>query len=146
MQALKVCPVRPRVQFGESSSAKSLVQLGNTFNQSGCGCLKKCLQLSILLPLPSHKLHTFPKNHKKKKLGNNFVREAEGCRWELKARNSAVQLWTLLLLHLKGENISQIRISSPNQARHFCHLKPKSDPKSPARLTTVHPSICLSVD
>ena len=25
-------------------------------------------------------------------LGNNFVREAEGCRWELKARNSAVQL------------------------------------------------------
>ena len=26
-------------------------------------------------------------------LGNNFVREAEGCRWELKARNSAVQLF-----------------------------------------------------
>ena len=25
-------------------------------------------------------------------LGNNFVRKAEGCRWELKARNSAVQL------------------------------------------------------
>ena len=25
-------------------------------------------------------------------LANNFVREAEGCRWELKARNSAVQL------------------------------------------------------
>ena len=25
-------------------------------------------------------------------LGNNFVREAEGCRWELKARNSAVRL------------------------------------------------------
>ena len=50
-----------------SSSAKSLVQLGNTFTQSGCGCLKKCLQLSKLLPLPSHKLHTFPKIHKKKK-------------------------------------------------------------------------------
>ena len=46
-----------------SSSAKSLVQLGNTFTQSGCGCLKKCLQLLKLLPLPSHKLHTFPKIH-----------------------------------------------------------------------------------
>ena len=124
------------------SSAKSLVQLGNTFTQSSCGCLKKCLQLSKLLPLPSHKLCTFPKIHKKKKvqfgqescpageylhseqlwmlekvfaalnttpttipqtphisknpqkkkLGNNFVREAEDCRWELKARNSDVQL------------------------------------------------------
>ena len=52
---------------GLSSSAKSLVQLGNTFTQSGCGCLKKCLQLSKLLPLPSHKLHTFPRIHKKKK-------------------------------------------------------------------------------
>ena len=51
---------------GLSSSAKSLVQLGNTFTQSGCGCLKKCLQLSKLLPLPSHKLHTFPKIHKNK--------------------------------------------------------------------------------
>ena len=30
VQALKVCPVRPRVL---SSSAKSLVQLGNTFNK-----------------------------------------------------------------------------------------------------------------
>ena len=57
---------------GLSSSAKSLVQLGNTFNQSGCGCLKKCLQLSILLPLPSRRLHTFPKNHKKKKKYQSF--------------------------------------------------------------------------
>ena len=53
------------------------VQLGNTFTQSGCGCLKKCLQLSILLPLPSHELHPLPKIHKKK-LGNNFDRQAEG--------------------------------------------------------------------
>ena len=77
--SLKVCPGRPRVLFWRfvqcgqesclSSSAKSLVQLGNTFTQSGCGCLKKCLQLSILLPLPSHKLHTFPKTHKKKSWG-----------------------------------------------------------------------------
>ena len=46
---------------GGLSSAKSLVQLGNTFTQSGGGCLKKCLQLSLLHPLPSHKFHTFPK-------------------------------------------------------------------------------------
>ena len=56
----------------QSRSAKSLVQLGNTFTQSGCGCLKECLQLSKLLPLPSHKLHTFPKTHKKKKNQNNY--------------------------------------------------------------------------
>ena len=63
-------PVRPRVLEGLSSSVKSLVQLGNTFiTQSSCGCLKKCLQLSILLPLPSHKFHTYPKIHKKKALG-----------------------------------------------------------------------------
>ena len=96
VQALMVCPVRPIVlsSWGISRSAKSSVQLGNTSTQSGGGCLKKYLQLSLLLPLPSHKLHTFPKIHKKKKkkLGNNFVREAECCRWELKARNSAVQL------------------------------------------------------
>ena len=81
VQALNVCPVRPRVlsrrfvQFGQescqeglSTSAKSLVQLEKTFiTQSSCGCLKKCLQLSILLPLPFHKLHTYPKIHKKKK-------------------------------------------------------------------------------
>ena len=102
VQALEVCPVRPSlsslakslVQLGNtfitqssygclkkclqlSSSAKNLVQLGNTFiTQSSCGCLKKCLQLSIL----SQKLHTYPKKSTKKKLGNNFVREAEGCR------------------------------------------------------------------
>ena len=28
--------------------------------------------------------------------GNNFVREAEGCRWELKARNSSVHLFSKL--------------------------------------------------
>ena len=33
-------------------------------------------------------------------LGNNFVREAEGCRWELKARYSAVQLCASSLLLL----------------------------------------------
>ena len=69
VQGLKVCPVRPRVLKGLSSSAKSLVQLGNTFTQSDCEGLKKCLQLSKLLPLPSHKLHTFPKIHKKKSWG-----------------------------------------------------------------------------
>ena len=75
-------------------SAKSLVQLGNTFNyrikrlklsniENNCDMLcsvcssylcnkktttagKKCPQLSLQLPLPSHKLHTFPKIHKKK--------------------------------------------------------------------------------
>ena len=61
-------PQKKKIWF-LSSSAKSLVQLGNTFTQSGCGCLKKCLQLSTLLPLPSHKLHTFPKTTKKKKFG-----------------------------------------------------------------------------
>ena len=68
---VKVCPVRPRVlSKGLSSSAKSLVQLGNTFIQSGCGCLKKCLQLSKLLPLPSHKFSThFQKSTQKKKKG-----------------------------------------------------------------------------
>ena len=76
---LPLCNPLRFVQLGQesgplSSSAKSLVQLGNTFTQSGCGCLKKCLQLSKLLPLPSHKLHTFPKIYKKtkKKQGNNF--------------------------------------------------------------------------
>ena len=64
-----------------SKNPQKKKKLENTFTQSGCGCLKKCLQLSKLLPLPSHKLHTFPKTHKKKKrLMNNFVREAEGCR------------------------------------------------------------------
>ena len=58
---------------GLSSSAKSLVQLGNTFTQSGCGCLKKCLQLSILLPLPSYKLRTIPKIHKKKKKAGEYL-------------------------------------------------------------------------
>ena len=96
VQALKICPVRPKaLSKGLSSSVKSLVQLGNTFTQSGCGCLKKCLQLSILLPLPYHKLHTFPKIPQ---LGNKFVREAEGCRWALKTRNSAVQLWANIFL------------------------------------------------
>ena len=84
-----VCPVRPTVL---SKSAKSLVQLGNTFTQSGGGCLKKCLQLSLLLPLPSNKLHTFPKIHKKKKqeglsssaksliqLWNTFTQSGCGC-------------------------------------------------------------------
>ena len=66
VQAHKVCPLWPRVLSRLSSSAKSLVQLGNTLTQSGCGCLKKYLQLSILLPLSSHKLHTFPKIHTQK--------------------------------------------------------------------------------
>ena len=45
-------------------------------------------------------------------LGNNFVREAEGCRWELKARNSAVQLcpyfgvFCFFAMKYKGTNIS----------------------------------------
>ena len=77
---------------GLSSSAKSLVQLGNTFTQSGCGCLKKCLQLSILLPLPSHKLHTYPKTHKKKSWGITLLEKLRAADEELKARNSAVQL------------------------------------------------------
>ena len=47
-----------------NNAFKVVVQLGNTFTQSGCGCLIKCLQLSMLLPLPSHKLHTFPKSFK----------------------------------------------------------------------------------
>ena len=99
VQALKFCPVRPRVlssQFGQescpASSAKSLVQLGNNFTQSGCECLKKCLQLSKLPPLPSHKLHTFPKFHKKKKQGNTFTQSGCGC------LKKCLQLSKLLLL------------------------------------------------
>ena len=65
MQALKVCPVRPRVL----SLAKSLVQLANTFTQSGYGCLKKCLQLSILLHHHLTNSTHFQKFTKKKSWG-----------------------------------------------------------------------------
>ena len=67
VQALKVCPVRPRVlsryvQFGQESCPD-----GEYLHSERLWMLEKCLQVSILLPLPSHKPHTFPKTHKKKK-------------------------------------------------------------------------------
>ena len=95
VQALKVC------QFGQdvcSSSAKSLVQLVNTFTQSGGGCSKKCLQLSLLLPLPSHKLHTFPKIHKKKKAGNTFEKDSWGL--PMRAKSSKQCCPALCILDL----------------------------------------------
>ena len=89
--ALKTTPTTiPHIS--KNPQKKSWPRVLSSWGMSLLGCLKKYLQLSILLPLPSHKLHTFPNIHKKKKLWNYFVREAEGCRWELKARNSAVQL------------------------------------------------------
>ena len=44
------------------------------------------------ITLPQFPNITHIQKSTKKKLKNNFVREAEGCRWELKARNSAIQL------------------------------------------------------
>ena len=95
MQALKVCPVRPRVlsSWGITlpSSAKSLVQLGNTFNKR-IKRLKLINTEKNLKTIVTCCVCLSSLCNKKLQLGNNFVREAESCRWELKARNSAVQL------------------------------------------------------
>ena len=91
VQALKVCPVRPRVLSSLSSRPRVLfVQFGQESCLPGeylhhseqLWMLEKVSAALNTTPITIHKLHAYPKIHtkKKKKLGNNFAREAEGCR------------------------------------------------------------------
>ena len=89
MQATKVSPVRPRVfvQFGQESCPA-----GEYLHSERLWMLEKVSATLNTTPTTIPRTPHISKNPQKKNLGNNFVREAEGCRWELKARNSAIQL------------------------------------------------------
>ena len=89
VQALKFCPVRPRVLCPVRPRVLSSWWIPS---------LRAAVDAWKSACSPQNYSHYHPTNSThfqkstKKKLGSNFVREAEGCRWELKARNSAVQL------------------------------------------------------
>ena len=79
VQALKVCPVRPRVlsrfaQFGQESCPA-----GEYLHSERLWMFEKVSAALKITPTNSTHFQKSTKK-KKKKLGNNFVREAEGCR------------------------------------------------------------------
>ena len=81
VQVPKVCPVRPRVlsvQFGQESCPA-----GEYLHSERLWMLEKVSAAlnttPTTIPQTPH-ISKIPQKKKKKKLGNNFVREAEGCR------------------------------------------------------------------
>ena len=94
-------PLCKASRFGQFGLESRLIQFGQEFCPAGEYLLSERLWM---LEKVSAALNTTPttipqnlhisKNPQKKKPGNNFVRQAEGCRWELKARNSSVYLMT----------------------------------------------------
>ena len=79
VQALKVCPVRPRVlfvHFGQESCPA-----GEYLHSERLCMLEKVSAALKTTPTTiPHTPHISKNPQTKKNLGNNFVREAEGCR------------------------------------------------------------------